>query len=156
MRFVVSPCPNDNTISVLAVLTYVKLCFNTSRFLHLDLYSVTKESKSISLTIITHFHFPFFVFYRAIRAFQQVLYIDSGFSRANEVHLRLGHMFKVNGDYESSLKHYQLALVDNTICSLSKPESKYLIIVIQGLYNFSNFELCFFFAAWQNFTHFFL
>ncbi|XP_071838895.1 histone demethylase UTY-like isoform X3 [Apostichopus japonicus] len=68
---------------------------------------------------------------RAIRAFQQVLYIDSGFSRANEVHLRLGHMFKVNGDYESSLKHYQLALVDNTICSLSKPEIKFHIAHLQ-------------------------
>uniref|UniRef100_A0A665X5Q3 [histone H3]-trimethyl-L-lysine(27) demethylase n=1 Tax=Echeneis naucrates TaxID=173247 RepID=A0A665X5Q3_ECHNA len=42
--------------------------------------------------------------YRAIKAFQEVLYIDPGFSRAKEIHLRLGLMFKVNTDYESSLK----------------------------------------------------
>lgn len=43
-------------------------------------------------------------FRRAIKAFQEVLYIDPGFSRAKEIHLRLGLMFKVNTDYESSLK----------------------------------------------------
>ena len=64
------------------------------------------------------------VFFRAVRAFQQVLYIDPGFSRANEVHLRLGQMFKVNSDFDSSLKHYQLALIDNSPCTLSKPQSK--------------------------------
>lgn len=43
-------------------------------------------------------------FSRAIKAFQEVLYIDSSFSRAKEIHLRLGLMFKVNTDYKSSLK----------------------------------------------------
>lgn len=41
---------------------------------------------------------------RAIKAFQEVLYIDPSFSRAKEIHLRLALMFKVNTDYESSLK----------------------------------------------------
>lgn len=41
---------------------------------------------------------------RAIKAFQEVLYIDPSFSRSKEIHLRLGLMFKVNTDYESSLK----------------------------------------------------
>lgn len=45
---------------------------------------------------------------RAIKAFQEVLYIDPGFSRAKEIHLRLGLMFKVNTDYESSLKVSEL------------------------------------------------
>uniref|UniRef100_A0A3Q3VV90 [histone H3]-trimethyl-L-lysine(27) demethylase n=1 Tax=Mola mola TaxID=94237 RepID=A0A3Q3VV90_MOLML len=40
----------------------------------------------------------------SIKAFQEVLYIDPSFSRAKEIHLRLGLMFKVNTDYESSLK----------------------------------------------------
>uniref|UniRef100_A0A8C4IVZ2 [histone H3]-trimethyl-L-lysine(27) demethylase n=1 Tax=Dicentrarchus labrax TaxID=13489 RepID=A0A8C4IVZ2_DICLA len=53
-------------------------------------------------------------------AFQEVLYIDPGFSRAKEIHLRLGLMFKVNTDYESSLKHFQLALIDSNLCTLSK------------------------------------
>uniref|UniRef100_A0A671TBN4 [histone H3]-trimethyl-L-lysine(27) demethylase n=1 Tax=Sinocyclocheilus anshuiensis TaxID=1608454 RepID=A0A671TBN4_9TELE len=61
----------------------------------------------------------------AIKAFQEVLYIDPSFSRAKEIHLRLGLMFKVNTDYESSLKHFQLALIDSTPCTLSKAESKY-------------------------------
>uniref|UniRef100_A0A665V317 [histone H3]-trimethyl-L-lysine(27) demethylase n=1 Tax=Echeneis naucrates TaxID=173247 RepID=A0A665V317_ECHNA len=61
----------------------------------------------------------------AIKAFQEVLYIDPCFSRAKEIHLRLGLMFKVNTDYESSLKHFQLALIDSNLCTLSKAESKY-------------------------------
>lgn len=43
-------------------------------------------------------------FCRAIKAFQEVLYIDPSFSRAKEIHLRLGLMFKVNTDYDLSLK----------------------------------------------------
>lgn len=49
-------------------------------------------------------HLFLFRFSRAIKAFQEVLYIDPGFSRSKEIHLRLGLMFKVNTDYESSLK----------------------------------------------------
>ncbi|KAL0589245.1 hypothetical protein AAY473_040262 [Plecturocebus cupreus] len=41
----------------------------------------------------------------AIKAFQEVLYVDPSFCRAKEIHLRLGLMFKVNTDYESSLKN---------------------------------------------------
>lgn len=44
--------------------------------------------------------------------------------RANEVHLRLGLMFKVNNDFESALKHLQLALLDSAPCTFSKLESK--------------------------------
>uniref|UniRef100_A0A663N6Y0 [histone H3]-trimethyl-L-lysine(27) demethylase n=1 Tax=Athene cunicularia TaxID=194338 RepID=A0A663N6Y0_ATHCN len=40
----------------------------------------------------------------AIKAFQEALYVDPSFCRAKEIHLRLGLMFKVNTDYESSLK----------------------------------------------------
>uniref|UniRef100_A0A671YWZ8 [histone H3]-trimethyl-L-lysine(27) demethylase n=1 Tax=Sparus aurata TaxID=8175 RepID=A0A671YWZ8_SPAAU len=51
---------------------------------------------------MVYFHYNAFQW--AIKAFQEVLYIDPGFSRAKEIHLRLGLMFKVNTDYESSLK----------------------------------------------------
>ncbi|KAG5852746.1 hypothetical protein ANANG_G00065840 [Anguilla anguilla] len=64
---------------------------------------------------------------RAIKAFQEVLYIDPSFSRAKEIHLRLGVMFKVITDYESSLKHFQLALIDSTPCTLSKAEIQFHI-----------------------------
>uniref|UniRef100_A0AAR2K2N6 [histone H3]-trimethyl-L-lysine(27) demethylase n=1 Tax=Pygocentrus nattereri TaxID=42514 RepID=A0AAR2K2N6_PYGNA len=74
---------------------------------------------------MVYFHYNAFQW--AIKAFQEVLYIDPGFSRAKEIHLRLGLMFKVNTDYESSLKHFQLALIDSNHCTLSKAESKYHI-----------------------------
>uniref|UniRef100_A0A671QVE7 [histone H3]-trimethyl-L-lysine(27) demethylase n=1 Tax=Sinocyclocheilus anshuiensis TaxID=1608454 RepID=A0A671QVE7_9TELE len=72
---------------------------------------------------LVYFHYN--AFHWAIKAFQEVLYIDPSFSRTKEIHLRLGLMFKVNTDYESSLKHFQLALIDSTPCTLSKAESKY-------------------------------
>uniref|UniRef100_A0A8B9MK86 [histone H3]-trimethyl-L-lysine(27) demethylase n=1 Tax=Accipiter nisus TaxID=211598 RepID=A0A8B9MK86_9AVES len=53
----------------------------------------------------------------AIKAFQEALYVDPSFCRAKEIHLRLGLMFKVNTDYESSLKHFQLALIDCNPCT---------------------------------------
>ena len=41
---------------------------------------------------------------RAIKAFQQLLYIDPSFGRSNEVHLRLGLMFKAMNNFDASLK----------------------------------------------------
>lgn len=62
---------------------------------------------------------------RSIKAFQQLLYVCPDFQRANEVHLRLGLMFKANNEYESSLKHLQLAISDSAPCTFSKLESEY-------------------------------
>uniref|UniRef100_A0A8I3PFQ1 [histone H3]-trimethyl-L-lysine(27) demethylase n=1 Tax=Canis lupus familiaris TaxID=9615 RepID=A0A8I3PFQ1_CANLF len=70
-------------------------------------------------------YFYYNAFHWAIKAFQEVLYVDPSFCRAKEIHLRLGLMFKVNTDYESSLKHFQLALMDCNPCTLSSVESKY-------------------------------
>ncbi|XP_055958910.1 lysine-specific demethylase 6A isoform X2 [Patella vulgata] len=58
----------------------------------------------------------------AIKSFQQVLYVDPGFKRANEIHIRLGLMFKANGNYSASSKHFRLALNDSSESSLSKLE----------------------------------
>ncbi|XP_072298157.1 lysine-specific demethylase 6A-like isoform X3 [Eucyclogobius newberryi] len=74
---------------------------------------------------MVYFHYNAFQW--AIKAFQEVLYIDPGFSRAKEIHLRLGLMCKVNTDYESSLKHFQLALIDSNPCTLSKAEIQFHI-----------------------------
>ena len=41
---------------------------------------------------------------RAIKIFQQVLYIDPSFNCSNEVHLRLGIIFKAQGSCEASVK----------------------------------------------------
>lgn len=63
---------------------------------------------------------------RAVHVFRQVLYADPGYVRANEIHLRLGLMFKVNNDWDASLKHLQLALLDSSPSTFSKLESKFL------------------------------
>jgi histone demethylase len=47
------------------------------------------------------------------------LYVDPGFSRANEIHLRLGIIAKMKSDFECSLRHFQLAQSDASPCSLS-------------------------------------
>uniref|UniRef100_A0A8B9QAR8 [histone H3]-trimethyl-L-lysine(27) demethylase n=1 Tax=Apteryx owenii TaxID=8824 RepID=A0A8B9QAR8_APTOW len=61
---------------------------------------------------LVYFHYNAFQW--AIKAFQEALYVDPSFCRAKEIHLRLGLMFKVNTDYESSLKvglrHFKLNL----------------------------------------------
>ncbi|XP_053437289.1 histone demethylase UTY isoform X3 [Nycticebus coucang] len=72
-------------------------------------------------------YFYYNAFHWAIKAFQDVLYVDPSFCRAKEIHLRLGLMFKVNTDYESSLKHFQLALIDCNPCTLSSAEIKFHI-----------------------------
>ncbi|CAF0758820.1 unnamed protein product [Adineta ricciae] len=64
----------------------------------------------------------------AIRAYQQVLYLDSQFIRRSDVHLRLGLIYKQLGDYSTSLKHFQRALGDSTsTCSLTRSELSCLI-----------------------------
>nr|XP_044997123.1 histone demethylase UTY-like isoform X2 [Jaculus jaculus] len=72
-------------------------------------------------------YFYYNAFHWAIRAFQDVLYVDPSFCRAKEIHLRLGFMFKVNTDYASSLKHFQLALIDCRSCTLSSAEIQFHI-----------------------------
>ena len=91
------------------------ICYTMQRNHNSSVFIQCQQTKSSQLL---------FSLRRAIKAFQQVLYIDPGFSRANEVHLRLGLMFKVQSDYESSLKHFQSALVDAGPSSFSKVESE--------------------------------
>jgi histone demethylase len=65
--------------------------------------------------------------FRATKAFQQLLYLDPAFSRANEVHIRLGFMRKIDGDIVESLKHFRRALNDTSPCTLSHLEIKFHI-----------------------------
>lgn len=81
-----------------------------------------------------------FPFFRSIKAFQQLLYVCPDFARSNEAHLRLGLIFKVNHDYEASLKHLQLALFDSSPCTFSDFEST------------STYFVCFCFL-WNCFVH---
>ncbi|CAK9297124.1 unnamed protein product [Gordionus sp. m RMFG-2023] len=59
---------------------------------------------------LVYFHFG--AFDLASNAFFQALYVDPNFSRANEIHLRLGILYKIRGNLKYSLKHFQLALID--------------------------------------------
>ncbi|XP_022914705.2 histone demethylase UTY isoform X1 [Onthophagus taurus] len=74
---------------------------------------------------LVYFHYNAFQW--AVKSFQQLLYVSPCFQRANEVHLRLGLMFKVTQEYESALKHFQLALVDNSPCTADKIAIKFHI-----------------------------
>lgn len=79
-------------------------------------------------------NFIFKIFSRSIRAFQQLLYVNPDFTRANEVHLRLGFMFKANGAFTASLKHLRLALFDSSLCTFTPLESKFYILFILYLF----------------------
>lgn len=68
-----------------------------------------------------------FVF-RSIKFFQKLLYIDPNYQRANEVHLRLGLMYKVFNEWETALKHLKHAYSDVSLSTFSKLESMILII----------------------------
>ncbi|XP_058984217.1 lysine-specific demethylase 6A isoform X1 [Musca domestica] len=67
---------------------------------------------------ITYFHFNAFRW--SIRAFQEILYMNSHYPCSNDIHLRLGFMHKILGNYKSSIKHYTLALIDSSPCTFTK------------------------------------
>ncbi|XP_048748204.1 histone demethylase UTY-like isoform X2 [Ostrea edulis] len=73
----------------------------------------------------------------ATRAFQQVLYTEPGFKRANEIHIRLGLIHKTLHNHDASIKHFRQALSDSNKCSLSKAQIRLHIahlLEIQGKY----------------------
>ena len=72
-------------------------------------------------------YFKYNSFQLATMAFQQVLYVDPGFQRANEVHLRLGIIAKMRNDFETSLKHFSLAKNDTSQCSFTEMEIRFHI-----------------------------
>lgn len=85
---------------------------------------------------LVYFHFNAFQW--ATKALQQVLYIDPGFSRKNEVHIRLAIMFKNKNDFNAALKHFHLALLDTAPSSLSPLEIRFHIghlYEVQGKFN---------------------
>ncbi|KAK8378342.1 hypothetical protein O3P69_011083 [Scylla paramamosain] len=112
---------------------YPKAMSAYQKFYNLRTNDYWKDSAFLYGQGLVYFHFNAFQW--AIKAFQQVLYIDPGFSRANEVHLRLGLMFKVQSDYDSSLKHFQSALVDAGPSSFSKLEIQFHVAHLYELQN---------------------
>lgn len=55
------------------------------------------------------------------------MYKDPAFSKTNEAHIRLGHMKKVRGDFQGSIKHFKLALADQSPSTLSSFEIRFHI-----------------------------
>ncbi|XP_037828645.1 lysine-specific demethylase 6A isoform X1 [Lucilia sericata] len=74
---------------------------------------------------LVYFHFNAFRW--SIKSFRELLYINSNYRCANDVHLRLGFMHKVLGDYKSAYKHYHLALIDIAPCTFSKLQIRFHI-----------------------------
>ena len=74
---------------------------------------------------LVYYHFNAFQW--AKKAFQQALYIDPGFSRANEIHLRLGIITKMKNDFDASLKHFTMAKNDSSPCTLGQLELQFHI-----------------------------
>ncbi|KAL4220760.1 Lysine-specific demethylase 6A [Mactra antiquata] len=82
-------------------------------------------------------YFHFNAYQLATRAFQQVLYTSPSFTRANEIHIRLGFIYKIGKDFDKSLKHFRHALSDSSQCSLTKAQIKLHIAhlyEVQGKY----------------------
>uniref|UniRef100_A0A4Y6EQY7 [histone H3]-trimethyl-L-lysine(27) demethylase n=1 Tax=Brachionus koreanus TaxID=1199090 RepID=A0A4Y6EQY7_9BILA len=63
------------------------------------------------------------------KSFLCALYKDSYFQRVNEIHLRLGLIYRELNNFQQSLKHFNLALIDtlSSLASLSKNEIKFCI-----------------------------
>ncbi|PAA79077.1 hypothetical protein BOX15_Mlig018358g1 [Macrostomum lignano] len=74
---------------------------------------------------LCHYHFNRFD--SAISAFHRVLYQEPAFSRANEIHVRLGVIYKLRADLERSLRHFKRALYDRSPCSLTSAEIRFHI-----------------------------
>ena len=72
---------------------------------------------------LVYYHFNAFQWAR--KAFQQTLYIDPGFSRANEIHLRLGIISKMGNDFDRSLKHFNMARNDSSPCTFTALEIQF-------------------------------
>ncbi|KRF81704.1 uncharacterized protein Dvir_GJ21917, isoform B [Drosophila virilis] len=71
----------------------------------------------------------------SIKLFQELLYLNPHFTCANEVHLRLGLMLKVNGDFRSALKHLQLALADSSPSTFTDLQVKFQIAHLYEVQN---------------------
>ncbi|KAJ7323700.1 Lysine-specific demethylase 6A [Desmophyllum pertusum] len=93
------------------------------RFFNVQQVDYWKDAAFLYGLGIVYFNFSAYPW--AIKIFQQVLYIDPSFNCSNEVHLRLGIIFKAQGSCEASIKHFQMALMDSSPCSLSKLEIRF-------------------------------
>ncbi|CAH8462764.1 unnamed protein product [Schistosoma rodhaini] len=71
--------------------------------------------------------FRFNVFNRTIRLFQQVLYLQPWFPKCKEIHIRLGYIYKIQNNFERSLRHFRQALNDSTPATFNRIELRFHI-----------------------------
>lgn len=71
--------------------------------------------------------FRFNAFHKASRLFQQILYLQPWFSKAKEIHIRLGYVNKLQKKFEPSLKHFRQALNDSSPATFSCTEIRFHI-----------------------------
>ncbi|VDP85858.1 unnamed protein product [Echinostoma caproni] len=71
--------------------------------------------------------FRFNAFHRAERLFQRILYLQPWFPRAKEIHIRLGYIYKLQRQFEHSLKHFRQALNDSTPATFTRIEIRFHI-----------------------------
>jgi len=72
---------------------------------------------------IVNFHFSAYIW--SVDIFQQLLYNDPCFSKINQVHWRLGLIFKFTKNYKQAVKHFQRALFNWTSSDINKCEVRF-------------------------------
>ena len=80
----------------------------------------------INFGILTYLNNLILNFYSAARSLLCALYKDTNFQRVNEIHFRLGIIYKELNNFVLSLKHFKLALIDtsSSLSSVTKSASK--------------------------------
>nr|CAH8823451.1 unnamed protein product [Trichobilharzia regenti] len=71
--------------------------------------------------------FRFNAFNRTIKLFQQILYLQPWFPKCKEIHIRLGYIYKVQNNFERSLRHFRQALNDSTPGTFNRVELRFHI-----------------------------
>ncbi|KAG5448405.1 Lysine-specific demethylase 6A [Clonorchis sinensis] len=71
--------------------------------------------------------FRFNAFHKTVRLFQQILYLQPWFPKAKELHIRLGYIYKLQHNFDRSLKHFRQALNDSSPSTFSRIEIRFHI-----------------------------
>jgi len=87
-------------------------------------YTICKEHWKDSAFLfglgIVYYHFS--AYHWTVKLFRQLLYNDPNFVKSNEVHCRLGLVFKATNHHQLAIKHFQLA--STTASPVSSPKLK--------------------------------
>ena len=79
---------------------------------------------------IGHVSYQFCRYNEARAAFHQVLYMDPGFQRTKEVHMRLGIIARMSGDWETGRKHFLQVIIDPSVCSFTIAEIRFHVALL--------------------------